>query len=120
MKTLILCLLLAGCAAPVTTLKSVNGIQYIEHLDAPDSPCGFRDPSAGCHAKSLAGISEVWYSSISPAYVYRHELAHVQGMQHTPWAKDMFGRNCATVLVGHGWYEAGRTICVTHTGESIL
>ena len=108
----VLTFILDGCAEAITRPASIDGIAYIEHIDTNDAPC--RPLREGCYMV-LYGVPNVWYSSFNPKYVREHELAHVQGMWHTPWSN-----NCAVVLIAGGKYRIGQTICDTEFGERII
>ncbi|MDD3885177.1 MAG: hypothetical protein PHW66_09660 [Gallionella sp.] len=93
-------------------MSSVEGIQFVEHLDERENPCG---AYPGCY-QMVRGAHHVWYSSVAPYQVVKHERDHVLGMWHTPWVSNMFGRWCSTVTItGTAKYQAGQTIC--HDGE---
>lgn len=108
-------LAMSGCATPSSQVRSVAGKTYVLHLDHDDNPCGNRGWQNGCHTQ-IAGISQVWASSIAPHYVVPHEEAHVAGMRHGPWSD-----NCATVTVPLlPRYPLGARICVDGKREIVL
>ena len=116
---LILLAFLAGCATPVVTQKSINGVSYTEHMNTEDMPCDF--PADGCFQQREDGSKHVWLSNMSKPQARHHEVeGHVLGMRHTPWGKDMFGRPCATIMIGNADYPAGKTICNTRHGEIVF
>ena len=94
-----LSLWIAGCTDPQTRFRIVDGIQLEERIDWSDNPCGNRGPQAGCHIQR-GERHVIYYSSVAPAYVFLHELAHSKGMKHTEWDS----RNCAVVTAAGGTY----------------
>ena len=119
MRSLLILLLLVGCATPTVTQKSINGVAYVEHMNTEDMPCDY--PADGCFQQRADGSKHVWLSNMSSRQTPHHEInGHVLGMWHTPWGKDMFGRPCATIMIGNADYPAGKTICNTKTGEWVF
>ena len=119
--------LLAGLLASPEAIaevrqRMINGLLVTEHLDENDSPCGDRRPGAGCFTIK-DGKPHIWYSEVGPDYVRDHEIAHTQGMRHTPWQIEGGGylgpqRTCATVTEPGGGYEVNTKICNTGRTET--
>jgi len=103
----VLSLWIAGCTERQTRFRTVDGIKFEERIDWADNPCGNRGPQAGCHVR-LDGKHVIYYSSVAPAYVFLHELAHSKGMKHTEWD----GKNCAIVTAPGGTYKVGQQLCI--------
>lgn len=111
MRAIILCLLLSACASPITKLTIIDGAPVFEHIDHNDNPCGNRGLAAGCQQGN-----SIWYSSVGPAYVRDHELAHIRGMRHGEWRYDSWRKQtCTVITVGIEGYPQGAVLC--HDGN---
>lgn len=115
-------IILAGCSTPVINQRvSPGGRPYTEMIDMVDNPCGSRGWAVGCFAELITGPT-VYYSSVAPDDVRRHEVGHVDRMRHTPWAFNRSrGENCSVVTQESTGYPLGSILCVTqHHDELIL
>ena len=110
----VITLWVAGCTERETRHRTIDGIPLEERIDWADNECGNRGPQAGCYVK-LDGKHVIYYSSVAPAYVFLHELAHSKGMKHTEWD----GNNCAIVTAAAGTYRVGQQLCIV-TGREIV
>lgn len=115
-----LLLWLSGCATRPHTVETriVNGKPIEIHTDAPEfmePPCP--EPWAGCH---VAG--RIFFrSAYARPWMLKHELAHEDGMAHTPWEMYQFMRaRCATVTAAGGGYKVGQVMCNRSDGEVVF
>jgi len=121
--------LLSACSAPSVKYSLIDGVEVIEHIDMIDNPCGNRGIAAGCYwvtPRRVAGgqfavVHHVAYSSVAPAYVRLHELAHVKGMRHDDWRFNSWHKEtCARITAGIVGYPAGSVICVDGKRERVF
>lgn len=124
MKSLILILLLAGCATGLTPRVQtfmVGGVEITEHIDTDDHPasCGDRTAWDGCYAQ-IGGRHHIWRTSMTSAHTVAHERSHALGMRHTEWADVFGGGKCARVYASGGRYKFGQMICVDQGGERVF
>lgn len=106
------------------------------HVDVGDRPPGCtHGPRGGCKQTRHDG-SHIWYSSTSPDFVVRHELAHAFKMEHTvahscpeimsacsfasKYCAYEARPNCSTVTVAAPGYPLGALLRVSQSGEDIL
>ena len=120
MKIVLWCLFLTGCLTlpyKVERVLTPAGRLVEVHTDAPKSlepVCP--EPWVGCYDGNA-----VFLRSPVKWGTRQHELAHADGMLHSPWEKTVFGEPCSKVIQGDkmGRYKVGDTICISKTGEYI-
>ena len=112
------CLLLASCSPMTVTQMEVDGIPYVMYVDHDNPPCGTRLFNEGCYIEGAEIGRAIYVSSIAPAWVIEHEVAHVQGMRHTEWRKTDKGF-CSFVIRSGGKYSRGDILCNNEANERI-
>ena len=121
--------LLSACSAPSVKYTLIDGVEVVEHIDMVDNPCGNRGPASGCHWVTprrvadgqFVSVHHIAYSSVAPAYVRVHELAHaVDGMRHDEWRFNPWHKEtCARITAAAVGYPMGAMICVDGRREII-
>ena len=124
MRALALLLLLSGCASVFDAPRPVDrtGAYSIKHWNAEGKPISVNIRPVGCTSNDGLAythvLSEVFaiINLCAMKGLLQHELAHVAGMQHTPWRED----GCAIVTAPgtKTKYRAGQRICHVN-GEEI-
>ncbi len=119
----LLILMLAGCATvePTVIQSRIGDVVVFEVLDAPVVPeaCGPKIEWQACTVK-VGKLCTIYRSKWAGPEVIKHEMAHCQGMVHTPWQRNAVGIQCSTVMIGAAGYEAGTGICYDAGGERIV
>lgn len=116
---MVVALLLAACGGVMLKSgMSPNGVPYTAIIDALDNPCKNRGVAHGCHAR-FNGQHYIYHTSVAPKYVVEHEIAHVDGMEHSDWEYDSQQKaNCSFItkqLLPK--YPLGYRLCVTYQKE---
>lgn len=110
-RLLVLCAMLAGCAGGVVRHTLHEGEVVVEHVDTRDQPYPCTSGVASGCSQMRGTIRHIWYSSVGPAYVLKHELAH-KIMEHSEWEYNQwYEANCATITVGATDYPLGHLLC---------